>query len=149
MTLSLSAAEAITRGNSVIMETLAQSCTGLGSRNDRAACEVEIDRQANEIVHNATEPRDATIRALADLLTSLKSIDAPKSLVLVSEGFALFDEDDDTRLRLASLGSLAAAARTSIYALQLDDRIFDSAGAGPRSRRGARTLESVSMAWKP
>ena len=94
------------------------------------ACEAEIVRQANEIVHNATEPRDATIRSLADLLTSLQSIDAPKSLVLVSEGLALFDDDDDARLRLASLGSLAAAARTSIYALRLDDRIFDSAGAG-------------------
>jgi hypothetical protein len=91
--------------------------------------------------------RDATIRTPADVLTGLKAIDAPKSLVLVSEGLALFDEDDDARLRLSALGALAAAARASIYALRLDDRIFDS-GAGRRISPEAWTLGCGPMASK-
>lgn len=139
LSLSLSAAAAITRGDPDTLERFIRNCAGLdalaggGGRSanrDQDVCEQEVLRQASEAVQNATEPRDATIRSLADLLTSLKSIDAPKTLVLISEGFALFDDDDDTRLRLASLGTLAASARTSIYALQLDDRIFDAAAAG-------------------
>jgi VWFA-related protein len=130
LSLSLSAAVAITRGDPDVLETFMRSCSGLGATSDAGACETEILRQAFDAVQNATESRDATIRSLADLLTGLKSIDAPKSLVLISEGFALFDDDDEVRLRLSSLGTLAATARTSIYALRLDDRIFDSAGSG-------------------
>ena len=44
----------------------------------------------------------------------------PKTVVLVTEGFVLGNQ----RSSLVELGNLAAAARTSIYALKLDDSIF-------------------------
>jgi hypothetical protein len=69
------------------------------------------------------------VRSLLALLASLQLIDAPKSLVLVSEGLALFDADSDATSELASIGPLAASARTSIYALRLGDQVFDATRA--------------------
>jgi VWFA-related protein len=136
--LTLPAALAITRGDPVMIDRFVQNCSLFGgdsnpfssTRNGRDTCEKEITREAAEAVDAAKEHRDATIRALTDLMSSLSAIDAPKSLVLISEGFPLFDEDNDTSSRLTSLGSLAATARTSIYALRLDDRIFNASSAG-------------------
>ena len=135
--LSLEAAVAITRGNTVMVESLINLCTASG-RNGGATCEQEVVRLAYEAAHNATQPRDDTIRALKDVLTTLRGIDAPKSLVLVSEGLAIFEGDEDVRAEVLVLGSLAASARTSIYALQLDDRIFDAGSGGrPSSSQSA------------
>ena len=140
LALSLEAALEITRGNTATIEMFVESCTELNtSRGGRDFCEAEIMLLAREALQNATEPRDATIRALADALTSLRSIDAPKSLVLVSEGLALFDGDEEVRSQMTALGSLAAAARTSIYALRLDDQRIDVASAGRQVSPGSDT----------
>ncbi len=117
-----------------------ESCTeAQASRRGPDACETEIIRLAHEAVQNATEPRDATIRGLTDALTSLRSIDAPKSLVLVTEGLAMFDGEEEVRSQMNSLGSLAAAARTSIYALRLDDQRIDVTSAGRQVSPGSDT----------
>jgi hypothetical protein len=125
--LTLPAALAIARRDPVMLERYLQNCSALrngdnprADPNGRDTCEQEIIREANEAVDAANQHRDPTIRALTDLMSGLKAIDAPKSLVLISEGFAMFDDDNDTSSRLTLLGSQAAAARTSIYALRLD-----------------------------
>jgi VWFA-related protein len=157
---SLAEAFAITHGDPGTIDLFVRHCSAFdsggslfaASRNGRETCELEIDRAATEAIQTAEERRDSTIRTLGDVLTSLGAIDAPKTLVLISEGFALFDDDDDTRARLSSLGSLAATARTSVYALRLDDRIFDAALAArpssPRADAQVRLngLETVTSA---
>ncbi len=139
ITLSLVDAFAITRGDTGRVDRFVRNCSATG-RNGADTCGQEIIRIATEAVQNAEQQRDATLRTLSDVLTSLRAIDAPKTLVLISEGFALFDEDNDTSSRLTSLGLLAAAARSSIYALHLDDRIFDAALAGRPSSPGADVM---------
>ena len=57
------------------------------------------------------------------LLRGLASIEASKTLFFVSEGFPI----DDQRSAVSELGALAGLARTSIYALRLDNRLFDMA----------------------
>src|SRR5207244_11306765 len=66
-----------------------------------------------------------TVQALRDLFIGLRAIDAPKTLIFISEGFILSDRST----MLIDLGNLAAAARTSLYALQLDQALFDVATA--------------------
>ena len=80
---------------------------GLRGRN-RRRCEKAI---------SGTVDGQNTIDALRALFTALATIDAPKTMILVSEGFIV----DDSRGLIIELGALAAAARTSIYALKLDD----------------------------
>ena len=65
-----------------------------------------------------------TIRALRDVLDAMKVLDGPKTLILMSEGFAVRDIGLTTEL-----GALAAATRTSIYALKLDSQLFDITNA--------------------
>jgi hypothetical protein len=45
---------------------------------------------ANNLLRLATEQRDDSIQALMGVLNALKGIDAPKSLLLVSEGLPCF-----------------------------------------------------------
>jgi VWFA-related protein len=64
---------------------------------------------------------------LREVLTALKGVDAPKTVVLISEGFPLNDTPvlGDRRPFLVELEHLAAEARTIVYALKLDERITD------------------------
>jgi VWFA-related protein len=64
---------------------------------------------------------------LRELLIALRSIDAPKTVVLISEGFPLADAPilGDRRPFLVELEQLAAEARAIIYAVKLDTRITD------------------------
>jgi tetratricopeptide (TPR) repeat protein len=61
-----------------------------------------------------------TMASLKALIEAVARIDAPKTLVLLTEGFLMADRLIDVQ----NLGSLAAAARTSIYALRLDEVMF-------------------------
>ena len=99
----------------------ARECAGL--RNGSAAmqqCRQEVDAEAVTLADQLRRSSDVTIRALRDVLDALKVLDGPKTLILMSEGFAVRDSGLTTEL-----GALAAATRTSIYALKLDNQLFD------------------------
>ena len=85
-------------------------------------CRAQIEEEAGKLATDVAIGTDATLRALRDLLERLGTIDAPKTLVLISEGFIL----GDTEPLVNELGTMAAAARTSLYTLQLDDETFFS-----------------------
>ena len=61
------------------------------------------------------------LNALRASFEGMRRVEAPKSLVLVTEGFIL----DPQRPSFIELERLAAAARTSVYALRLDQRGID------------------------
>ncbi len=67
--------------------------------------------------------------ALRELLLALKPIDAPKTIVLVSEGFPAESTTvavaDERRPLLSEIEHLAAEARTIVYGLRLDPRVQD------------------------
>ena len=64
------------------------------------------------------------MRALRELLIELKPIEAPKTIVLISEGFPVPAPDSGEPL-IQEIERLAAEARTIVYALQLAPRITD------------------------
>jgi len=113
-------------GNRLTAESVyARECAGL--RNGTAAmqqCRQEVDAEAYTLADQLRRTSDVTIRALRDVLDAMKVLDGPKTLILMSEGFTVRD------IGLTSeLGALAAATRTSIYALKLDSQLFDITNA--------------------
>jgi VWFA-related protein len=82
----------------------------------------------------------ASLRALERLITSLGQIEAPKTMVFISEGIIL--EDDSTLV--SWLARATAAARVSIYALHLDASAFDASSERPGLMIGADALMATN-----
>ncbi|MEQ1869656.1 MAG: VWA domain-containing protein [Vicinamibacterales bacterium] len=123
--ISVSEAKDIQRGDSLTLsEVTRRECADAPGQRatpaDLDACTFELQAEAREVVLSGAGDGRDTIRALGGLLDSLKAIDGPKTMMFVSEGFAV----DDMHGEVAALGTRAAAARTSIYSLKLDDSLF-------------------------
>jgi VWFA-related protein len=81
----------------------------------RAQCERDIVTEAGEISRRLREETDESVAGLALILRQLTTVDGHKSLILLSEGLALEDQNE-----LRRLVGLAGAARTSINVMALD-----------------------------
>jgi hypothetical protein len=99
------------------------AAAGGGGRTAQTAqlCPDEVDSQARSMAASAVDDGERMLSALRTLLDGMRQVDAPKSLLLVTEGFVL----DDRRSRFSEVERLAAEARTSLYALRLDQRVVD------------------------
>ena len=95
----------------------------------RMRCLYEIEGEAAQLAGRAALSTSATIRGLHDLLDNLKGIDAPKTIVLISEGFVLADNEPF----INEVAGTAAAARATLYSLQLDDESMFSVETAHRS----------------
>ncbi len=95
---------------------------------------------AKSVALEAEHEGDETRRGLAEVLTALGQIDAPKTLILVTEGFI---SSEGIRSPADQLGDLAAAARTSIYVLKLDDNFFDITQSDLPIARGEDTRQRL------
>ena len=148
--IALAEAQAIDRGDQSTLQAVEDrecgASRGGGSAGSTELCRSEIEAEAQELARTATREGDQTLRGLRDLLAGLKLVAAPKTLVLISEGFVL----DDVNFTV-EVGTLASAARTAVYALQLDQPLFDASdGAKPTSvfadrdarKQGLETLVS-------
>lgn len=121
-TVSLGEAMQIDRGDRSTLQTVqsreCQSVQGPAA----AMCFDEVEVQARTVASDANHAADQTFVELRELFRALAGIEGPKTLILISEGFVLTD------VALANeLGALSAAARTSLYALRLDNQFFDAA----------------------
>lgn len=101
----------------------ARECAGVGSAFELDQCRGQLMAQATVMSSDAQMNGQLTLSTLRTLLRGLASIDAPKTLIFVSEGFPI----DDQRAAVNEIGALAGLARTSIYALRLDNQLFDIA----------------------
>ena len=132
--ISLSEAIAVQRGDSFQLDNLiARECSDEPLGPSLELCATALQMEAERMASDGIVDGEQTINTLRALLLGLKTIDVPKTVVLVTEGFVLGNQ----RSSLVELGNLAAAARTSIYALKLDDSIFTDipAPGPPRFRR--------------
>jgi VWFA-related protein len=121
--IALTEAIAIENGDRSTIESVqTRECfTGPGSSFSQVElCRSEVLAEALTLARDTNREADRTIQGLRDLLIGLRMIDAPKTLILISEGFVLSDE-----AMIIDLGRLAAEARTSVYALRLDNQMFD------------------------
>jgi VWFA-related protein len=145
--VSMSEALAIRRGDPGAFErVVARECDGSRPGSPTfELCISELQEMVHEVAQDATNGADTTIASLRALFTGLRPIDLPKTMVIVSEGFIVEDRLSD----VAQLGTLAAAARTSIYALKLDDVMFSdidqSRVAEPTSRFDDARLKAAGI----
>jgi VWFA-related protein len=92
-------------------------------------CRPEIPRLAHEVAMTLRRRVDEVSRVLRTLLQQLKAIEAPKIVVWVSEGLPM---PLDSQADLGQLSALAAAARTTVYAIHLDrNSAFDASKGKP------------------
>jgi VWFA-related protein len=141
--ISLTEALAIDRGDRMTTgEVVTRECQGLPpGPSSLDVCITQVQMEAHEHAQNVTRESNLTLQALRDLFVGLRTIDAPKTLVLISEGFILYDQG-----LITELGSLAAAARTSLYVLHLDNGMFDITNSRmPLNPIGDRMAQSEGL----
>jgi VWFA-related protein len=138
--IALVEAQAIDKGDRATLESVQnRECLGTGVAFLGAElCRAEVEIEAHRLANDTNREADQTIQTLRDLFAGLRQIDAPKTLILISEGFVMSDE-----AMIIELGTMAAEARTSLYALKLDTELFEIAEArapiNPFADRQARS----------
>jgi VWFA-related protein len=115
----------IAEGSQTTLQTVLNRECFVTSRFDMN-CRAQIVSDSQTIAQTLRQDADRTIGALYGLFDTLKKIDAPKTLVLVSEGFAMMSSGS-----VAAMGPMAAEAKTTVFALKLDDRAFDMGSRRP------------------
>jgi VWFA-related protein len=134
----------IVRGELGMLDgAIARECANMAPRTYQySVCSTGVKDDAGQIAREALEQANTTITGLVDLLTNLRTIDAPKTLVLISEGFVV----DDTQAFATQMGQLAAAARTNLYVLHINETSFDSnTGRRPPSAIEDRRIGVVGL----
>jgi VWFA-related protein len=118
--LRIPEAFAIDQGDSTIRQAVIdRECPPSGV--EREACITTIDMEVRRIVISERSRTTEFVSSLRSFFIALRAIDAPKLVVVFSEGFAA----PDAPLAMASLGRDAADARAVIYAMRLDRSMFD------------------------
>lgn len=112
----------------VFEQVVLRECAGM-SLAAFESCQLEVAAEAQHLSATRAADGQRTISVMRSLLRALRSIDAPKSLLFISEGFIV----DEQRQSVIELGALAAAARTSIYTLKLDDQLFMAMASDARA----------------
>ncbi len=100
-----------------------------GGNSPSDNCSRQLSRLAHDIATTYRHRVDEVSRVFRTLLQQLKSIDAAKTVVWISEGLPIpFDHQAD----LGQLSALTAAARATLYAIHLDRNSgFDASNAKP------------------
>jgi len=143
-TISMTEAIAIARGD---MNTLAavvdRECSGRGRGVTLELCRQKIvEQQAPLGVSHLRRRASMSAYGLAGVLESLGNIDGPKTGILISGGIISGERigDLDTDALVRSVGRSAAAARVSLFVLQLDTSFLDSLSA----EHGQRPIASFA-----
>jgi VWFA-related protein len=103
----------------------------------RVVCQTEVEMEVRAAAQDMNTSGEQTLIALRSLLNGLRSIEGAKTLILVSEGFVVSSQNT-----VVDIGAMAAAARTSLYVLRLDNSWFDAMNARlPRDPLGDRRVE--------
>jgi VWFA-related protein len=122
--IGLSEALQVDRGDTGLLQAIMErECQGL-SGPAMISCQMEVEVEVRQKARDAVLDGEETISALRSILLGLRSIEGAKTLVFVSEGFILNDPGF-----VIELGTLSAAARTSLYVLRLDTSFFDASNA--------------------
>jgi len=132
--LGLSEALWIADGNKGRLETaVRRECgTSLARANDparavgdenpsRNACPTQLEQEARMVAQQVRTETSLSLNAIMDMILRLKTIDGPKTVVLLSEGLIA----EPRLVDLAPLSAAAQEARVNIYVLQLETPIVD------------------------
>lgn len=115
--LGISEAFEIARGNGFALQRAAErECIHDRTDDNLALCISGLQNEARQMAVIGEQHATDALRVLRVLLEELRKIDAPKTVIWISEGLPL----DAARVATGGLSSAAAAARTTVHALHLD-----------------------------
>ena len=89
----------------------------------RDACPEQVEQEARATAQHARTQARISLSALEGLIASLKDLNRPTTLVLLSEGMVA----DPRLVDFAELSAAAQAARVSIYVLHMQMPLFEAA----------------------
>ena len=128
--IGLAEAFDIDRGDpSALSRVIQRECASERTEEGLAMCSTSIESQARSTAMVNRQRGLHSLQTLRSILLSFAKIDAPKTLVWISEGLPLAED----RVEVGGLASMAAAARTTIYTLHLDQTIIADASRGRAS----------------
>ena len=150
--IALVEAQAIEKGDRGMLESVQnRECMNAGNApGAQEMCRGQVEIEAHSLAFDANHDADQTIQTLRDLFLGLRMIDAPKTMILISEGFVLSSDGDDPGARHARRRGAHEPVRAEARQPDVrhrrrpgsDQPIRRSAGAirRPRAagRRGAR-----------
>src|SRR5205085_1310857 len=92
--IALVEAQMIDKGDRSTLESVqVRECQTSGnSPGAQEMCRGQVEIEAHMVAQDANRDADQTIQTLRDLFAGLRLIDAPKTLILISEGFVMSDE---------------------------------------------------------
>src|SRR5262249_40433468 len=135
--ISTSEAMQIERGDLGLLQMVQERECQDVDRRLQPACYANVEMQVRTLAQDLGHESDQTITPLRPRLGGLGGVEGAKTLVFISEGFVITDSS-----LIIALGSLAAAARTSLYVLRLDTSWFDvTLSRAPRDPIGDRRVQ--------
>jgi VWFA-related protein len=138
--IGLSEAFDVDRGDPSAFERLAErECVNERSQEGIDICRTSLESQARSMAMVNRQHGVNSLQTLRSLLTTFAKIDAPKTVVWISEGLALAED----RVEIGGMAAMAAAARTTIYSLHLDQTIIADAS---RSRPSPSLMQDRQLA---
>ncbi|HET9706221.1 MAG TPA: VWA domain-containing protein [Vicinamibacterales bacterium] len=102
---------------------LARAADDAGGGRD--ACPEQVEQESRAMAQFAHMQARLSLTAIESLITRLKDLPGPKTIVLISEGMIV----DPRRVDLSALAALAQAARVTIYGLQVEVPEVDASTA--------------------
>ena len=142
--ISLTEAFALTqsRDGRVIQAALLRECGAFAGTSDAERCEREVEQEAAEMMFHQRDQTSNSLRGMREVFRSLRALDAPKSVILVSEGLVL----DGLGGEVDDIAAMAADARASLDVLLLDVPLFDASQAQlPPTAREDRDLRELGL----
>ena len=108
------------------------------------ACRQLVRAETRQIVNETRNRTDAVRRELESILEGLRELEGPKALVWVSGGFVI----DGAGLTLREVERRAAAARTTLYVVMVDEPLIDLSQRelAPTPRQDRRMQEEGLLA---
>jgi VWFA-related protein len=100
----------------MIDQAVRRECSNENTPEGLELCRGGVTNQASQTAASYRQHAETALQVLRSLFSQLKKIDAPKTVVWISEGLPL----DDSRSAVGGLAADAAAARTTVYTLHLD-----------------------------
>lgn len=88
----------------------------------RDACPEQVEQEARAVAQHARTQARISLDALQALIATLKPLDGPKAIALLSEGMVI----DSRLIDVSDLAAKAHEARVAIYALHLDPPLFEA-----------------------
>lgn len=138
--IGLSEAFDIDRGDPSAFERLAQrECVNERTQEGIGICRTSLESQARSMAMVNRQRGMNSLQTLRALLLSFAKIDAPKTVVWISEGLPIAED----RVEIGGMAAMAAAARTTIYSLHLDQSIIADAS---RSRPSPSMMQDRQLA---